>query len=76
MRAAIFLVALLAGAGCGPSHEALMAADDQKCLTYGFKRGTPEYGQCRMALDNRREANKYDVGMALRGAGAGLSSIR
>jgi hypothetical protein len=70
------LMLVLAAAGCGPSPEAQMAADDQKCLSYGFKRGTPEYGQCRMALDSRREANRYDLGKALRGAGAGLSSIR
>jgi hypothetical protein len=39
------------------------------------KRDTPEYGQCRMTLDARHEANKYDLGKALRGAGAGLQSI-
>jgi len=62
MRGWIVLALCLLQAGCaeyyaGQAAQASMA-DDARCLSYGAKPGSDAYVQCRMNLDNQRDANR------------------
>lgn len=55
----ILLVAVIALAGCKSQQQVLAertAEDDAKCKSYGMQFGTPQYADCRMKLDQAREA--------------------
>lgn len=60
MRRASFLFLLLLS-GCLGQEERLAAAsakDDQQCLSYGAKKGTDAYVNCRAQLEaSRRQAD-------------------
>ena len=53
----VFAAALaLALVGCfGPSREQIAMQDGSNCTGMGFKEGSPEYAQCRMAMLQRRD---------------------
>lgn len=54
IRAVVVVVLLTwALAGCVTSEQRI-AQDDQQCLSYGVQKGSPEYVQCRMKLDENR----------------------
>lgn len=55
------LLALLLGGCANPFEEqadARQAAYHSQCQSYGFKYGTPEYGNCMMGLDQQNTANR------------------
>ncbi|WP_254692597.1 hypothetical protein [Shinella daejeonensis] len=52
---AFALVALLA-AGCQSVAER-RAADEEKCLSYGFRQGTTAFAECLQRIDLNRSAN-------------------
>lgn len=56
----ILLIAVIAAlAGCKTNAERLAertAEDDAKCKSYGMQFGTPQFADCRMKLDQMREA--------------------
>lgn len=42
-------------AGCNGRLDWVEAADEDRCITeFGFARGTPQFGQCTMALRQER----------------------
>ena len=41
----------------GSTFKAREAADENRCLRYGFKPGTDAYSNCRLQLDQAREIN-------------------
>lgn len=45
--------------------EQAAAADDASCQSYGAKRGTDLYIQCRMQKDQQRQANRAAVAAAI-----------
>lgn len=51
MRAAIVLC--LALAGCASAAD-IAQKDDETCWSYGFERGTQQYGACRMQMAQTR----------------------
>lgn len=55
------LLGLLLLSGC-ISREEIDANDDARCSSYGLKYGTPEYAQCRMGVDQQRQAAIAQVG--------------
>jgi len=57
MRIVVVFVVVLTLSGCA-SREEIAAGDDDKCLSYGLKFGTPEYAQCRQNLDGQRQTNR------------------
>jgi hypothetical protein len=48
------LLCAAALAGCA-SAEQIAAADDAKCIGYGFTKGTDSFARCRLALDTSRQ---------------------
>ena len=74
MKRFVFVAALLALAGCSTAEDRV-AADDATCRSYGIKTGTPEYAQCRMLQDARRDARQDGLGSRLQKAGKALGSI-
>ncbi|MBX5236693.1 hypothetical protein [Rhizobium sp. NLR22b] len=62
MRIALLLTLLAATAGLSACQtmtpEERRAADEQKCLSYGFRRGTDAFATClqRIDLDRRAES--------------------
>lgn len=64
MRTTAFLLAFFALSGCVSSAERaarLAAADEAKCVSYGFATGTPAHGQCRMEQDRLRAAAQPQI---------------
>lgn len=57
MKTFVLIAALaLPLAGCfGPSQEQIVMEDASNCVSMGFKEGSAEYGQCRMAMLQRRD---------------------
>lgn len=58
----IVAVALLAGCSTtpalqGPTPEMIAAADNERCIGYGFKPGTDAYADCRLRIEEARQAN-------------------
>lgn len=53
IKAIIAASVALALTGCVTSEQRI-AQDDQQCLSYGVQKGSPEYVQCRMKLDENR----------------------
>lgn len=63
--AALFLV-LLAGA-CQSTQE-IRAADEARCRSYGFRKGTDAFAKCLLDIDldrsaSRRSLQNYPVGL-------------
>ena len=63
MAKALLLVVFCAlASGCVSDQERavqaqnIAEADAEACSFYGFKPGTPEFSQCRMARDQHRQA--------------------
>jgi Flp pilus assembly protein TadG len=56
MISAAVIAASLSLAACGITRQEANAIDDSTCHGYGLKYGTPEFAQCRMAQDQRRDA--------------------
>jgi hypothetical protein len=61
MRAMIVAAVCLAAGGCAPTAEQRMQQvwaqrqlDEDKCESYGAKKGDPAYVQCRAQLDAAR----------------------
>jgi hypothetical protein len=50
----VMALVMLAGCATGPTLEELAAADDAKCTEYGYPAGHPEYGACRMLVEQMR----------------------
>lgn len=67
MRYWVALFAILSLAGCKTIEQVVGDADDAKCRAYGALKGTPEYTQCRVALDTSRQnaAATASVGHAI-----------
>ena len=42
-----------------------MTADNNTCLSYGFSKGTNDYAQCRMLLDQDRKQRKAQASNAM-----------
>ncbi len=65
MRILIVLAASISLAGCAEyqAEQAaqIAASDDAQCASYGARPGTDAYIQCRMNLDNQRQANRRAV---------------
>lgn len=59
MKRAVLLALLLGGCDVTASQE--RATDANICAGYGFREGTAEFAQCRMARDQQRQA----AGMAM-----------
>ncbi|WP_247513359.1 hypothetical protein [Bradyrhizobium sp. 157] len=64
MKKAILIAVLLGGCDLTASQERATAerADNAQCSNYGLKPGTAEFAQCRMSMDQHRQAR---VGAAL-----------
>lgn len=54
--AAAALAAALSLAACGISRQEAVAMDNGTCEGMGLKFGTPEFAQCRLMQDQRRDA--------------------
>lgn len=54
MRYWMPLFAILSLTGCVTAQQTAQEADDAKCRSYGVPKGSPEYVQCRMLLDQQR----------------------
>ena len=58
-RRALLVAALAAAslslAACGISREEARAIDNDTCTSMGLKFGTPEFAQCRLMQDQRRD---------------------
>ena len=66
MAKALLLVVFCAlASGCVSDQERtvqaqnIAEADAQACSFYGFKPGTPEFSQCRMARDQNRQLFRF-----------------
>ena len=61
-KALLLVVFCTLASGCVSDQERVVQAqniaeaDAQACSFYGFKPGTPEFSQCRMARDQHRQA--------------------
>lgn len=55
MKNAVLLALLLAG--CQTTEDRL-ASDDRQCQSYGAKIGSPVYVQCRISVDQERNARE------------------
>ena len=64
----LFAVTCLSITSCDDAFRSASAVEHEKCVEYGFRVGTPEYGNCRIALENQRMANAR----ALMSTGAGM----
>jgi hypothetical protein len=67
MKKLFVVMAVLLG-GCGPSAQELAeraarvaAADEARCASYGFKKGTDEFARCRLELAKAHEATRAAV---------------
>jgi len=58
IRVSSLVIAMVGLAGCGPTRQEIAANDAEACASYGVKFGTPEYAQCRMERDQRRDQNR------------------
>jgi hypothetical protein len=58
-RSALLVAALVAAslslAACGISREEARAVDNDTCASMGLKFGSPEFAQCRLMQDQRRD---------------------
>jgi hypothetical protein len=57
MRRFLLAAPVLALAGCVTAQEQ-MALDDEKCRSFGTMRGTPDYTQCRMFVEQERNRER------------------
>jgi hypothetical protein len=64
MKCALLAAAPLAAAlllvGCASKQE-MIAADNNACKSMGLKFGTPEFAQCRMVQDARRDIERANA---------------
>ena len=59
LSAAVIVAAAISLAACGQSRQAREQArniDNETCASMGLKFGTPEFAQCRLIQDQRRDA--------------------
>jgi hypothetical protein len=56
LTTAVIVAASISLAACGPSRQERLAADNSNCESMGLKFGTPEFAQCRLMQDQRRDA--------------------
>ena len=60
IRRALLVAALAAAsftlAACGVSRQEALAIDNENCQSMGLKFGTPEFAQCRLMQDQRRDS--------------------
>ena len=63
MRIALLITLLAAITGLSACQtmtpEERRAADEQRCLSYGFRRGTDGFATCLQRIDLDRRAGKY-----------------
>lgn len=50
-------IGALALAGCATSEE-LASRDDAACTSYGYRVGTDGYANCRLSMDQQRQARR------------------
>lgn len=72
IRTIAVLALALAGSGCVTAAEQ-RAADETRCSSYGFRRGTDAYSRCLLDLDLDRSAVALPVRHRLRAALVRLS---
>jgi hypothetical protein len=64
IRTIAVLALALAGSGCVTAQEQ-RAADETRCGSYGFRRGTDAYSRCLLDLDlDRSAARRYQFDTA------------
>lgn len=68
LLAAAVVAACFSLAACGISREEALAIDNDTCQSMGLKFGTPEFAQCRLMQDQRRDTSNAAARAAAAGA--------
>lgn len=55
---AVMMMGLLAGACASTSPEARRSADEARCRSYGFRKGTDPFSKCLLDIDLDRAAER------------------
>ena len=54
---AALLTLTIGGCVSTQEHAAALAAADAKCQSFGFQKGTSDFAECRMQIDQTRQSN-------------------